>query len=138
MTLSLKSQQTLQALAEVLLPSGGTLPPGAGDAGVTQRIERLLESLPVRAAKAFGAMVRWWNLAPVLYPGFRRTFRLLTTERQRDWVAAADSSHRAVLAIPLGLLKQLVFMAYSSDPEVEKILGFDYTCRRDGETHGAP
>ena len=34
-------------------------------------------------------------------------------------------------------LKQIVFIEWGSSPEAELALGYDYTCRKDGEVHGA-
>lgn len=136
MSLGPRRRRAFDALADVLLPDGGRIEMGAVEAGVTERLDRALSSFPPRQRRLLRALISAWDLAPLGAPSYRRRFHRLTPKRRREWVARVQRSRRRDLKAGLYYLKQLVFLFYASTPEVETLIGFDYTCRRDSEVHG--
>lgn len=136
MSLRASQRDALRALGNILIPPGGALPPSASDAGVPARIEGYLDLLPRRLRRTLSLLITAWDLGPVAARGFGRPFHRLDSERQHRWVARADASRRPDLGLPFAYLKQLIFLTYAASPQVEEALGYDYTCRLEGEPHG--
>lgn len=137
MALPPKHLASIKALADILIPPGGSLEAGASEAGVPERIDSWTEAFSPRMRRRFGLLVSAWDTGPVLAKGYLRRFHRLPPERQESWVAAAYRSRRLDRRMPISYLKQIIFLAYASSPEFEERVGYDYTCRLDGEPHGA-
>lgn len=127
--------ESLRALAEILIPPGGTLELGAQGAGVATRIATWMERASLPTQRRFRFLVRAWDLGPVFARGFRKPFHRLDPDKQQEWVDATHHSKRLDRRMPITFLKQLVYLAYASSPDVERMIGYDYTCRLDGEPH---
>lgn len=127
--------ESLRALSDILIPHGGTLEASGPEAGVPQRIAAWIEGSSPAARRTFRLLVSAWNLGPLAAPGFLKPFHRLDREHQEKWVEASHHSKRIDRRLPLTYLKQMVFLAYASNPEIEEAIGFDYTCRLEGEPH---
>lgn len=134
--LSSRRRQVLSQLSNVLIPSGGDPPPSAIDAGVPEMIESWWQGFPRRERRRVNLLITAFDWGPVTSTRFRRRFHRLSDEKKERWVAMAQRSPKLRQRMPLGFLKQFVFLAYASSPEIENRLGYDYTCRLDGQEHG--
>lgn len=117
--------RTLAATAEAILPRGGALPLGAGDAGVPGILARSAAGMPPAARAGLRAALWALELAPLARRG-RRFSRLSESER-------AAFLERAAAARPLrrGLLmafKTLCVAAYTSHPDVARAIGLQDGC----------
>ena len=125
----------LSALAPILLPSGAGLP-GADEARVGQRLTERMSSWDPTMSRRVRSLILAFELGPVA-SRHRRTFSRLGHDEQVAWVEGLYRSKVAWRRLHLAALKQFVFLEWASTPEAEEALGYDYTCRRDGEVHGA-
>ena len=76
-----------------------------------------------------------FELGPLL--SHRRRFSSLDRATQKAWVERMYRSRLGWQRLQIAALKQLLFLEWASSPKVEDALGYDYTCRRDDEVHGA-
>ena len=128
----------LRQLSDILIPSGGDPEPGAVEAGVPEMIEEWWKTFPRRERRRVETLISLFDLGPVVALRYRRRFHRLAPDKQQSWIASSQRSSRFLRRMPLGYLKQFVFLAYASSPEIEARLGYDYTCRLNGELHGRP
>jgi hypothetical protein len=133
-----RRRRVLSDLSDILIPPGGDPPPSAVDAGVPETIESWWQSFPRRERRRVNILISAFDFGPVTSFKFRRRFHKLSSQKKERWVAAAQRSPKFRKRMPLGYLKQFVFLAYASSPEVEARLGYDYTCRLDAHEHGRP
>lgn len=131
---SRRQRRAVAALADVLLPDGHDIP-GAGAMKATDRLEDQVRAWDPTTRAGVGALVSSWDLLPVIRRG--RSFGRLGPEDQEEWVRQSVRSKSGVRRQLYIALKQLIFLAWASAPEVEDALGFDYRCVRDDEVHGA-
>ena len=124
----------LERLADVLLPDGHGLP-SASAMQVAKLVERQVGAWDKASRAGVRGLVTLWSFAPLFIHG--RTFSALAPERREQWVRRMVKSRLGVLRQVYLVLKQLIFLAWASTPEVEDALGFDYRCVRDDEPHGA-
>lgn len=134
-TLRRSEIESVRALADILIPKGGTLDASASDAGVVERVGSWIDRSPRSMKKRYRLLIRAWDLGPLFARGYMKRFHRLAPAKQEQWVAATHHSRRLDRRIPVTLLKQLIYLTYASSPEVEKAIGFDYTCRLDNEPH---
>ncbi len=133
--LSRRQYATLARLAEVLVPEGHGLP-GASAVGSARLLDHQLASWDPPARAAVRGMLVSLELSPLL-SRHRRRFTRLADEDALAWAKAGLRSRWRPLRMMLLALKQLVFLAWASAPEVEDGLAYDYRCARDDEPHGA-
>jgi gluconate 2-dehydrogenase subunit 3-like protein len=136
MQLSERQRKSIAGLADVLLPAGGAIPQSATEAGVVATLEGLLGHWPQRSLRRFKALITAWDLGPLSARGFLKPFHMLGRDKQERWVELVHHSPRIDRRMPFSLLKQVVMLAFAASPAVEEKVGYDYTCRRDGEPHG--
>ena len=126
--------ETVGNLADVLLPEGHGLP-----GGVAMHVDELLDRQVGRwdgvTKSGIRALLWVWEISP-LFTKRKRFSALSPTERER-WVAGAYRSRIGAWRQVIVALKQLMFIAWASAPEVEDALGFDYRCAKDDQPHGA-
>jgi hypothetical protein len=127
--------ESVRALANILIPKGGTLEASASDAGVAERVATWIDRSPGPMKNRYRLLIRAWDLGPLFARGYMKRFHRLDPEKQEKWVAATHHSRRLDRRMPVTLLKQLIYLTYASSPEVEKAIGYDYTCRLDNEPH---
>ena len=125
---------SIEALADVLLPEGHGLP-SASAMHVRDLLDRQVGNWDAGARAGVRGLVWVWELSPVL--SHRHTFSSLTRVQRERWVERAVRTRVGAWRQVLAALKQLIYLAWASSPEVEDALGFDYRCVRDDEPHGA-
>jgi choline dehydrogenase-like flavoprotein len=130
-----RQRSCLEGLAQVLLPEGHGLP-GASAARAVELLEKHVGEWESVARSGVLSLVIAWELSP-LASRHPKIFSRLSPEQQEEWVARNQRSRFASRRVLLQALKQLVFLAWASTPEVEDALGYDYRCARDNEPHGA-
>ena len=128
-------QRALSALAEVLLPPGHGLPGGV-DVDVGRLLSERVGAWDREPKAALCALVSLWDLSPIVSRR-RHRFSALSLHDREAIVRAAAHSRLGLRRQALQVLKQLLYVAWASAPEVEDALGYDYRCARDGEPHGA-
>jgi NAD-dependent dihydropyrimidine dehydrogenase PreA subunit len=124
----------LELLAAVLLPEGHGLP-GARATNLMEQLEARALTWDPKVRMRFRTLVRAFEWSPLLSRHRRRFSRLDARARER-WVKAALHSRIGVRRLGARGVKQLVFLAWASTPEVEEAIAFDYHCWRDDEPHG--
>lgn len=129
-----RQRASIEALADVMLPEGHGLP-GATAMHVTDLLDRQVSGWDPSSRAGVRLLVWTWELSPL--PTLRRRFSSLPAEERERWVERATRTRVAAWRQVLVALKQLVYLAWASTPEVEDALGFDYRCVRDEEPHGA-
>ena len=130
-----RQKQALTALAKVLLPDGHGLP-GAEETRLGQLVSEHVSAWAPEPKAGIKALVTLWDIGPVA-SRHRRRFARLSLEDREEWVRACMRSRVAPRRQMLLALRQLVYFAWASAPEVEDALGYDYRCARDDEPHGA-
>jgi choline dehydrogenase-like flavoprotein len=117
-------RRQLRALSDAIVPSGGSIPEGALDVGVPERLEEWLERFSPQARRLVRAMLGGYSLTPLLsrHP---RTFAGLRGARREDWAAESDASRFRLRRDAFMGLHTLVTIAYASSPEVSRRLGWD-------------
>lgn len=128
-------RRTLRALVPILIPGGYGLPSGVEGRVADRLCERMSAWTPAMASR-IRLLIVAFELGPV-FSRHVRPFSSLTEADRRAWVETFYRSRLAMRRLQLAALKQLVFIEWASTPEAEAALGYDYTCRRDGEVHGA-
>ena len=129
-----RQRASVEALADALLPEGHGLP-GATAMHVRDLLDQQVGGWDASVRAGVSLLVWVWELSPLLV--HRRTFSSLGAEQRAKWVARAARTRVAAWRQIFVALKQLVYLAWASAPEVEDALGFDYRCVRDDEPHGA-
>jgi GMC oxidoreductase len=115
-----------------MLPAGFGLPDGGP---VATRLQEQVAYLSPKVVGRLKLLVRLWEWSPLL-SRHRSAFSRLEAGEQSAWLERAYRSRAAVRRLHVAALKQIVFLAWASVPEVEDALGYDYRCRRDQEIHG--
>ncbi|MEA2451538.1 MAG: hypothetical protein QOG04_248 [Actinomycetota bacterium] len=118
-----------------MLPEGFELP-GGGQAQVAERLEEQTSYLTPRVIARLRVIVRLWEWAPLLSRE-RRSYSRLDPIFQVGWLERAYRSRFPIRRLHVAALKQILFLAWASVPEVEDALGYDYRCRRDEDVHGS-
>ena len=132
--LTRRDLRCIQGLARCMLPEGFDVP-GGDKAGVADRMQEQNAYLAPAIARRLGWIVRLWDWSSLL-SGHRARFGDLDPAAQQQWVERGYRSRTALRRLHLAVLRQLIFLAWASVPEVEDALGYDYRCRRDDEIHG--
>jgi len=119
--------RTLAAVADALVPRGGTFPLGAADVDTAGRVVRYLAHMPAGSRRQIRALLRGWELGP-LASRHLRTFSALSPAARAAWVESCLTSHAPWRRIPVLLLKTLCLTAFCADQRVEAALGYAPTC----------
>jgi len=123
-TLTEFERRQLRALCDAIIPSGGTIPEGALDVGVPERLEEWLGRFTPQARRLVRAMLGGYSLTPLLSSRPRPFARLDGGERER-WAAESDRSRFRLRREAFVGLHTLVTIAYASAPQVRDRLGYD-------------
>lgn len=117
-------RRQLRALCDAVVPPGGSIPEGALDVHVPERIEEWLERFSPAARRLVRAMLGGYSLTPLLS---RRphTFAGLHGESRQAWAAESDASRFRLRRDAFMGLHTLITIAYASAPEVSARLGWD-------------
>ena len=129
-----RQQKTIAYLADILLPEGHGLP-GGNAMKVGELLERQIARWDRVPRLAIVNLVRLWEFSPLLV--YRKRFSSLTPEDREHWARRAYRSRIGAWRQVIVGLKQLLYIAWASAPEVEDALGFDYRCAKDDQPHGA-
>jgi hypothetical protein len=120
----------LAAVTRALVPSGAGVPFGADDLDLVRKVTEEVEGYPRRAHRR----IRWLLFAIehfALLDGKPRRFSRLDPGRQLAYLAATGRHPRSPLRrLVVSYLKQMVYAAYLSQPEVEDAVGYRYECVR--------
>lgn len=127
--------ECIRALSDILIPRGGTIEASASDAGVPELIASWIDGAQPTLRRRFKLLISAWDLGPVAAWGFMKPFHRLDPNRQVKWIDENHHSRFAFRRAPITYLKQLIYLAYASTPQVEEQIGFDYSCRLDAEPH---
>ncbi|MFN2594287.1 MAG: GMC family oxidoreductase N-terminal domain-containing protein [Actinomycetota bacterium] len=131
--LKTKDVRVAAALASVILPDGHGLP-GADSVGFAELFDRRARTWEPHVQKQFAWLLKAWNLGPAL--SLRKTFLALDEEERVRWVEKCYRSRTALRRFHVAGLKQILFLVWASAPEVERALGYDYSCRKDDVPRG--
>lgn len=129
-----RQRRTVAYLADILLPEGHGLP-GAAAMRAGELLERQIARWDRVPRLTIVALVRLWEVSPLL--ARRRLFSSLEPGERERWTRRAYRSRIGAWRQVIVALKQLLYLAWASAPEVEDALGFDYRCAKDDEPHGA-
>jgi choline dehydrogenase-like flavoprotein len=117
-------RRQLRALCDSIVPSGGSIPEGALDVHVPERIEAWLERFSPSARRLVRAMLGGYSLTPLLSRR-PRTFAALGNSRREAWAGESDASRFRLRRDAFMGLHTLITIAYASAPEVSARLGWD-------------
>ncbi len=123
--LSSTDRETLRALAEALVPTGGPIAIGGVEAGADQKLAERIDSLGPGTTRRLLALIRLFAYSAALGGGFRRFSRQSPEVRLESLERALRSRWRGALLEPL---QALLLMSTVSCPEVEAALSFDSSC----------
>jgi hypothetical protein len=127
-SLSKRNRETLRAMARVLIPPGGQVPPGADDLDIAGQIADAIDTWSPGVRREVGWMLRAIEWLPV--PRHRRRFSKLKPERQHAFLEANYHSPRTARRFMVSSIKQLCFAVYLSQRQVEAVVGYRYECLR--------
>lgn len=126
--LNAREKATLAAVARVMVAPGGSIPYGADDLGLVDALIAEVDAYPHRARRR----TRWLLAATELIPfvsGHRQRFTSLAPEEQHAVLEENGRHKRSPLRrLIVSYLKQLVYSAYISCPQIEDVVGYRYEC----------
>lgn len=131
---SAAQRRTIEHLADAILPEGHGLPGGTATQ-VSELLDRQVGAWDRGSRTGIRALLTVWEMAPLFF--LRKRFSSLSPEARDRWVAHSYRSRVGVWRQVIVALKQLVYLAWASAPDVEDALGYDYRCAKDDEPHGA-
>ena len=118
----------MAAVARAMVPPGGAVAGGADELDLPSRIATAVDAYPRFAHN----QVRLLLFAVEHYPliaGYRRRFTALAPKRQVSFLVEMGHHERSVLRrLVYSYMKSIVFGAFVSHPEVEKVIGYRYEC----------
>lgn len=117
-------RRQLRALADAIVPPGGSIPEGALDVHVPERLEEWLERFSPSSRRLVRAMLGGYSLTPLLSRR-PRSFAGLHDGRREAWAAESDASRFRLRRDAFMGLHTLITIAYASSPEVSARLGWD-------------
>src|SRR5438477_405144 len=124
MALTARNRATLEAAARVLIPSGGTIPIGADDLQLVDRIFADAAGWPPRVQRQIRLMLTAFEWLPI-----RRRFSRMSPDAQQAFVEATYHHRSPLRRMLVTLMKQLCYTAFLSTTEVEDAVGYRYECR---------
>jgi choline dehydrogenase-like flavoprotein len=117
-------RRQLRALCDAIVPAGGTIPEGALDVQVPERIEEWLARFSPSSRRLVRAMLGGYSLTPLL-SSRPRPFARLSPQQREDWAARSDHARFRLRRDAFSGLHTLVTIAYASSPQVRERLGWD-------------
>jgi choline dehydrogenase-like flavoprotein len=117
-------RRQLRAVCEAIIPAGGSIPEGALDTGVPERIEEWLGRFTPASRRLVRAMLGGYSLTPLL-SSRPHTFAGLAGARREEWAAESDAAGFRLRRDAFAGLHTLVTIAYASAPQVRERLGWD-------------
>lgn len=133
--LSSSDRETLRALAETLLPRGGSIEEGGVECGADRWLAARIDALSPRALRRLRTLIRVFEFSAA-FGGRLRRFSRQNPEARLRWLAGAERSlWRGALLEPL---QTLLLMSYVSCPEIEAALSFDSRCLGSSEPQDGP
>ena len=124
MSVSHRRQKLLAAFAEAVLPRGGAVTPGAGEARVAEKLGALVAGFDPSSRSLVGALLAGLELSS-LASRHLRPFGWLSPEAQARHVAACEAARFAPVREVVSGLKALAVMAYCTDERVSALIGYD-------------
>lgn len=124
MPLTSGRRSTLAALADALLPHGGTLEPGASDVNVAGQLDSYLDRCAPGTRRTVNVMLTAFNLSSVA-SRHARPFRFLSPAARESYVLACETSRVRQRRETLIALKALIMMFFCSDDRIRPLIGYD-------------
>ncbi|HSS93827.1 MAG TPA: GMC family oxidoreductase N-terminal domain-containing protein [Candidatus Dormibacteraeota bacterium] len=124
MSLTAARRATLAALADTLLPHGGTLEPGASDVNVAGQLDSYLDRCAPGTRRTVNLMLTAFNLSS-LASRHARPFRRLGTAAREAYVVDCETSKIRQRRETLIALRALILMFFCSDDRIKPLIGYD-------------
>lgn len=113
-----------------MVPPGGAIGAGADDLDLPRKVAAEIDTYPPFAHN----QVRLLLFAVEHYPlvsGYRRRFSALPPDERPVFLTSLGHHKRSALRrLVYSYLKSIVFGAFVSHPDVEKVIGYRYECLR--------
>lgn len=133
MALSRRQRKTLAAVTRVLVPPGGSIGLGADDVDLVRKVTEEVEGYPHRAHRRIRLLLFAIEHLPLASGGLRR-FSAMEPDAQTAFLAKAARHKRSPLRrLIVSYLKQMIYAAYLSQPEIENAVGYRYECAKPRE-----
>jgi hypothetical protein len=128
--LSRRNRATLADVTRILVPSGAAVPYGADELDLVRKVTEEVEGYPPRARRRIRLLLFGIEHYPLLGRSPRR-FTKFNPDDQRRFLASMGRHRRSPLRrLIVSYLKQMIYAAYLSQPEVEAAVGYRYECAR--------
>ena len=124
MSLTAARRATLAALADSILPHGGTLEPGASDVNVAGQLDSYLDRCAAGARGTVNLMLTAFNLSSIASRHVR-PFRLLGPAAREAYLMDCEQSKIRQRRETLIALKALILMFFCSDDRIKPLIGYD-------------
>src|SRR6266568_6976226 len=124
MSLTAARRATLAALADSLLPHGGSLEPGAADVNVAGQLDSYLDRCAPGTRRTVNFMLTAFNLSSIASRHLR-PFRMLSAPAREAYLVACETSKIRQRRETLIALKALILMFFCSDDRIKPLIGYD-------------
>src|SRR6266581_500105 len=124
MSLTAARRATLAALADSLLPHGGSLEPGAADVNVAGQLDSYLDRCAPGTRRTVNFMLTAFNLSSIASRHLR-PFRMLDAPAREAYLVACETSKIRQRRETLIALKALILMFFCSDDRIKPLIGYD-------------
>src|SRR5712692_3730247 len=124
MSLTAARRSTLAALADTILPRGGTLKPGASDVNVAGQLDSYLDRCSPGTRRTVNLMLTAFNLSSIA-SRHMLPFRRLPANARETYVLACETSGIRQRRETLIALKALILMFFCSDDRITPLIGYD-------------
>jgi choline dehydrogenase-like flavoprotein len=121
--LGARRMETLRALAAAVVPRGGPFPLGADDVDAAGRLADYLSRFRARLRRGLLLLVTAWEYLPLL-SRYRRRFSRLAQPEGESFLRESEGSRLPPRRLAAFWLKTLCLMAFTSDPEVSRAVGY--------------
>jgi hypothetical protein len=118
---------TLAALADILIPHGGSFPLGATDVDAAGKLSHYLMLFAPGPRRQIARLISAWEYSTVLSRHLTPFSRLDAAARQQ-FVERAQHSPYPWRRYPLIVLAHLCSFAFGAAPEVEAAMGYTHAC----------
>jgi hypothetical protein len=128
--LSKRNRAVLAAVTRTLVPGGSAIPYSADDLDLVRKVIAEVEGYPRRAHRRIKLLLFAIEHLP-LVGGHAQRFSALTPDAQTEFLTRTGRHKRSPLRrLVVSYLKQMIYAAYLSQPEVETAVGYTYECAR--------
>lgn len=124
-TLRKRTFNTLYRFAEALIPPGGDPPYSASEAKVAQRLDGSMGSWDPAAVREVGRALTLLEWSPLASRALRPLSRMRDAQAA---VARQEHSRLPSVRAAFDLVRTLCLEQYAATPEIERAVGFDYSC----------